>query len=322
MVQSFTILISSAGRRVGLIDCFRGAAAELGLSLRVLACDQVPEMSAACQAADRAFQVPACTDARFAETLLDLVRQEGVRLIVPTIDTELPVLSQAAPRFEALGCRVHVSPPSVIAIARDKSLTASTLLASGVPTPRTLTLGAFRADQDALGWPVFAKPVSGSSSRGLAVLRQASDIPDGFAEEMVFQEYLTGPEYTVNLFIDAAGALRCAIPHLRLRVRGGEVEKGRTVRRADLEQLARAVAASLPEARGALCFQVIDDATRGLKVIEINARFGGGYPLADHAGATFCKWLLQEVLDRPCTADDAWRDGVEMLRYDAAFYRG
>ena len=54
----------------------------------------------------------------------------------------------------------------------------------------------------------------------------------------------------------------------------------------------------------------------------VNARFGGGYPLAHHAGARFADWLLDEIDGRPCRAHDGWREGVTMLRYDDAVFLG
>src|SRR6185503_7690674 len=108
--------------------------------------------------------------------------------------------------------------------------------------------------------------------------------------DCIVQELLEGPEYTVNTFCDSGGAFRCAVPHLRIEVRGGEVSKGRTERRADLTGIAEQIA-TLPGARGVFCFQAIVT-ERGPVVFEINARFGGGYPLAHRAGAKFTKWLL------------------------------
>jgi len=55
-------------------------------------------------------------------------------------------------------------------------------------------------------------------------------------------------------------------------------------------------------------------------VFEINARFGGGYPLADHAGASFARWLLEERLNLPSTAGNKWTAGVAMLRFDAELF--
>lgn len=313
------ILVTSAGRRVALLEIFRAEARALGLAGPVIACDLAPGLSAACARADAAFEVPRVDDPAYAEALRDIAERNGIGLVVPTIDPELMPLARAAPAF---GARVHVSDPDTVAAVRDKLRTAEVLGAAGVPVPRTFTLDRLRAAPDLLSWPVFLKPAGGSASRGLAVVAHPRDLPGEVTEPMIVQDRLSGPEYTVNVFVDRAGRLRTAIPHRRLSVRAGEVEKGRTERRADLRAIAEGIAAALPGLVGAACFQVIDDPARGPQVIEINARFGGGYPLADAAGATFARWLLEEMATGASSAHDDWRDGVEMLRYDAAVFRG
>jgi len=316
------ILVSSAGRRVGLIECFRRAAAELDVSLDVLACDMVPQLSAACQLADRAFGVPHCNDPGFVDAVCDIARNEGVALVVPTIDPELRRLAGAADRFVSFGARVHVSPPEVIDIVRDKLETARVLGAAGLPVPRTAGLAEVRERPGEWAWPLFMKPRSGSASRSLDIVGGPDALPKHVDEPMVLQELLDGPEYTINMFVDMQGNLRSAVPHRRLSVRAGEVEKGRTERHPELAELAHGIVRALPAARGALCFQAILDRERGARIIEINARFGGGYPLADRAGGTFARWLLEEAAGLPLTAHDDWREDVIMLRYDAAVFRG
>lgn len=316
--DALPVLISSAGRRAALVRAFR----EAGPRMRVHACDLDPDLSSACALADEAHAVPRCSDPAFIDRVEEIVRRHGIRLIVPTIDTELPAYAAAAARLAAAGAHVHVSPPEVIAVARDKMRTMAVLAEAGAPVPETLDEAGLRAEPGRIGWPVFAKPVGGSASRGLGIYPSPDALPADFPEPMMFQPRLSGPEYTINMFIDRAGALRCVVPHRRLQIRAGEVEKGRTTRRDDLHRLAVLVHRALPGARGVLCFQVIDDAARGPQIIEINARFGGGYPLAHHAGARFADWLVEEVEGRPCSASDDWRDGVTMLRYDDAVFLG
>lgn len=317
-----TILVSSAGRRVGLVECFRRSALAAGIDLRVLACDMEPELSAACHVADLSFQVPRCDDPGFIDALLKIVTEFGVDLVVPTIDPELTPLSRAVDRFKAVGARVHVSPSTVIDVVRDKLRTAEVLGAAGVPVPWTSALESASASLHEMAWPLFLKPSAGSASRGIRIVNGPADIPPDPDEAMILQQFLIGPEYTVNMFIDESGVFRSAVGHQRLRVRAGEVEKGRTQRDPVLRSLAEQVALALPEARGVLCFQLIMDKTSGPRVFEVNARFGGGYPLAHFAGAEYTRWLLEEVAGLPSTAHDGWRSGALMLRYDAATFAG
>ncbi|MCT7376919.1 ATP-grasp domain-containing protein [Chelativorans sp. EGI FJ00035] len=266
--------------------------------------------------------MPKCDDFAFVDAMLGIVRERGVQLVVPTIDPELAPLAAAAERFEASGARVHVSPPCVIDVVRDKLKTAQVMAAAGVPVPRTVPLEAAHAYPYPIVWPMFLKPSGGSASRNAKVASSSADLPDAPEEPMILQQLLIGPEYTVNIFIDQAGVLRSAVAHRRLRIRAGEVEKGQTERDPMLRRLAEDVARALPLARGVLCFQVIVDNRIGPCVFDINARFGGGYPLVHYAGAEYTRWLLEEVAGLPSTVHDDWRAGALMLRYDAAILCG
>jgi carbamoyl-phosphate synthase large subunit len=135
------------------------------------------------------------------------------------------------------------------------------------------------------------------------------------------QELAHGEEYTINVFVEN-GRCVCAVPHRRIEARGGEVSKGLTSRNADLIKLGTEIAETLPGARGALNIQCFVDIAGRAKVIEINARFGGGFPLANRAGAKFPRWMLESLLCRRSTATGEWEDNLLMLRYDAAIYVG
>ena len=315
------IMITSAGRRVGLLNSFRNSAAELGLPLEILACDCNVAMSSACHEADRRFAVPPASDPSYVEALLDICRTHGVALLVPTIDPELQPLADADQRFAEIGTYVSVSAPELVAIARDKLATARFLEAADVPAPRSATPQDILHASEGWEWPLLAKPRSGSSGRAVqhvANLDAVRSLPDD--EDFVVQQLLQGREYTVNVYFDRSGQMRCAVPHERLQVRSGEVEKGVTRRVPALEQIAAQLAQALPGPRGALCFQAMVQPDGTASVFEINARFGGGYPLAHRAGAPFTRWLLEEVAGRHVSANGGWQEGVLMLRYDAAFF--
>lgn len=314
------MLVTSAGRRVELVNCFRQAAVRLGVDLEILACDLAPATSAACRHADAAFAVPAAGDPGYVDAVLARCLAHGVGLVVPTIDPELLPLSAARDRFAAAGIEVAVSDAALVAVARDKLATAHFLAAAGIPSPRTAAAEAVLAAPDDWPWPLFAKPRDGSAGRAVRPVASAGELAEAMDEPLVVQELLRGDEYTVNFFCDADGKLRCAIPHQRLQVRAGEVEKGITRRVEVLEKLAERIAAALPGPRGALCFQAMLAPDGSASVFEINARFGGGYPLADHAGGQFARWLIEHALHMPSSAGNDWQAGITMLRYDAAVF--
>lgn len=314
------ILIASAGRRVGLSNAFRQAARDLGMKPRIVAVDLDPSMSAACAMADTAHAVPRVTDPAYVPTLLDICQRENVRLLIPTIDTELVVLADAVAQFEAIGVRVNVASGEFVRIARDKLLTAQHLSQVGIDTPLTrTTLGE---GDDVMALPIIIKPRGGSSSAGIRIFRDDARELDGFTlpDDFIAQELLQGPEYTVNTFYDDTGTFQAAIPHQRLETRGGEMSKGRTQDVPALTDIARRIGTGLPGVRGVFCFQAMMT-DRGPVVFEINARFGGGYPLAHHAGGNFARWLLEETHGLERTAANRWRSGTLALRYDVEAFR-
>lgn len=308
---------------MALINCFRSDAKTLGIDLRVIALDSNPEMSSACLVADKCFQVPRCTTAEFVPELAAICMRENVQLVVPTIDTELQMLADHQQEFQATGTRVVISSPSVVRMTRDKVATAQFLSGHDIPTPRTALLSELLAEPDSWNWPVILKPVNGSSSVGIRCAENLDDAKLATTEraDYVAQELLSGREYTVNLFFDQAGNLRSAVAHERLEVRAGEVSKGTTRRESKLLDMAWQLGSVLKGASGPLCFQAIVPEDGQARVFEINARFGGGYPLAHQAGAPFTKWLLEEAAGLPSSANDRWEESVTMLRYDAAVFR-
>jgi len=317
-----TVLFSSAGRRTELLNCFRKDAVSLGESLRVLAVDVQPEFSSACHRADASFKAPHCLDEEFVPRLLEICHNENVKLLVPTIDTELEVLADAQEEFAAIGTRVHISSSEVVRMARDKAATAEFLASAGIPAPQTGTVPAVLREPEAWRWPLILKPIAGSSSVGISIARDLEEfrLAARLRDDFLVQEYRIGREFTINIFFDQSATLRCAIAHWRKETRAGEVSKGITWRHPSLMELSDRLGSVLKGARGALCFQAIVNDSGEAAIFEINARFGGGYPLAHRAGGTFSKWLLEEALGRECTATNEWQDRLMMLRYDAAVF--
>lgn len=316
----FPILVSSAGRRGALVGILRRTLADLGLDGEIVATDMTP-LSSALQLADRRAVVPPQTDPDFVDATLAVCREHGVRLVVPTHDGELPLLSDARERFAAIGTTVSISAPDTVAIGRDKALTHRWLVDQGLPTVRQARPDEVLAAPGDWPWPLMVKPRTGSAAIGVRRVADPDELIRARDEDVVVQEIAPGREHTVDVLVLRDGRCAGAVPRRRIAVRAGEVEKGVTVRHAGLEALARKVAETLPGAYGVLNIQVfVEPQGNELRVIELNARYGGGFPLAFQAGARYPAWTIEELLGHPSSVSDRWRDGVVMLRYDDAVF--
>ncbi|HTF62010.1 MAG TPA: ATP-grasp domain-containing protein [Edaphobacter sp.] len=315
------ILISSAGRRVGLLEAFRDSLSALGLTGRLIAVDAT-DQAAAGEIADAFYLVPRCDDPLFIPKIKEICEAEHVGLIVPTIDTELRPYAAAREAFRREGTAVGISDPRTIAICEDKMLTHQWLVENGFPAPRQSVPGDVARNPSEWNFPVVIKPRNGSASSGFKVIKSVDDLHSVSCDNsMILQEFIQGKEFTVNVFINRHGQCLCAVPHYRIEVRAGEVSKGVTTRDTVMMELVRNLVEALPGAYGAMNVQCFLTPRDEIRIIEINARFGGGYPLAHQAGATISRWLLEESLGLdPRGPFDTWQDGVVMLRYDQAVF--
>lgn len=314
------VLISAAGRRVALSRIWRAALRELGVDGYLLAAD-VSACCSAVQDADRFHLVPRCSDASFVPELLALCERERVRVVVPTIDTELPMLARAREDFASIGTAINISGPETIAISYDKHATHAWLTENDFPTVMQVRVEDLLSGVADLAYPLIVKPARGSSSIGVARVSDLHELRHACGEDFVAQSIAPGVEYTVDVLVTQDGACVSAVPRRRLEVRAGEVSKGITVRNPAVERLARRVAEQLPDAYGVMNVQIFhDEATDLCSIIEVNPRYGGGFPLTWEAGARLPVWFLEELLGRESSRTDTWRDGLVMLRYDDAVF--
>lgn len=309
------VLLLSAGRRVELLQAFRNEINARGLSSLVLTTELNPQMSAACQVADQAFVMPRVTEDDYMARLLALCEEQGVGLVIPTIDTELLGLAQAKAHFAERGIHLVVSEEALVQQCRDKRQSAQLFAALGIDTPRLL-------DKAQLTFPCFSKPYDGSRSVGAAKLSHASDLKQGMLDDpkLMFMEYIdrSFDEYTVDAYFDRHGNLRCLVPRCRLEVRDGEISKGITRKNHVYDYLLDKLK-GVVGARGCLTMQLFAHPEgQRYAALEINPRFGGGYPLSYAAGARYPGWLIDEyLLNKHLPFFDSWESDLLMLRYDA-----
>lgn len=309
------ILLTSAGIRGYLVEYFREALAGTGQVIAVDARADAPAL----YAADAARVVPALDDPEeFLETLEAICREFQIHGIIPLSDLDLPVLAAEKSRFEALGARVIVSDGRVIELCTDKYATDQFLRSIGVGTPPTfITLETALAalDLGRIHLPLVVKPRRGSASQGLRILRSRQALVSGGVAtgDEIVQEFIEGTEYGVDVLCDATGtpvSVRCK---RKIRMRAGETDK------AVSEFNDKVVQATLTAARALGVYGPMDADVLERKgqpfVLDINARFAGGYPFSHAVGADFPRKILSLIRGVPIEADlDAGPQGVLMMK--------
>lgn len=315
--RRFTVLITAVSRRVTLVEAFRSALEQLGLRGRVLATDVNP-WSPGVHLADAAYFVPLSTAPDYVDRILDVCRREGVDVVVPTIDDELPVFAAALDRFAAEGIRVIVSPLETTLACNDKVRTCELLRAAGVPAAASYRRETLPAELDP---PLFIKPRVGRGSVAAFQARSRRELEFflDYVPDPCIQEFLDGPEFTLDLFCDLEGHPVAVVPRERVVIRSGVIDRGRTVKDPRLIDLGVACSRALPFV-GPTNIQCRIHEGRAI-VFEINPRFSGGIGLTLNAGADFALWSLQLAMGRRLPPRlGAFTDNLWMTSYESALY--
>lgn len=316
-MEPLNVLVTAASRRVPLIHAFQKALAAPGYRGRVVATDVNP-LSPAVHIAERWYNVPLATSPDYLDAIIAICEAERIRLVVPTIDDELELFGAAAPWFLARGIRVAVSPEWTNRTCNDKLAACRHLREQGIRAAETWLPSDLPASTPL---PLFIKPRFGRGGVGAFPVRSPRELEFflDYVQNPIIQEYLDGPEFSIDLFCDFSHRPLAIVPRERVVVRAGVMDRGRTVNTPSLIALGESVASALPflGAVNIQCRIVGDEPV----VFEINPRFSGGIPLTINAGADFAAYLVDLTLGRRVSPRiGRFKSGLWMTSYEASIF--
>jgi carbamoyl-phosphate synthase large subunit len=317
-MPEMNILITAASRRVALIQGFVNALKRLGMRGHVVTTDMSP-LSPGLYFSDRHYIVPLTTDRRYIPIIKSICFKERIRLLIPTIDDELPLFGAQAEKFLATGVRVAVSSVQTNTICNDKHLTARFLSERNIPVAKTWLPSEL--DSADLTFPLFLKPRSGRGSVGAYMITNERELRFflEYISDPVVQEFLPGREFTIDVLADFGGRVISVVPRERLVIRSGVIDRGRTWKHKGMIELAVRTAEAL-EIRGPANIQVKlhnDHST----IFEVNPRFSGGIALTLAAGADFPAWLIEMCCGRRLRSFmGKFIDGLMMACFESAVF--
>lgn len=319
-MSKIKILFTSVGRRVELMQAFRAASEKKKIPLEIYGadCDMTAPALVYC---DQKIQVCRIREAGYIPQLLQVCQKNQIDLLIPTIDTDLLLLSQNKQTFAEIGTRVLISDEDKIAICRDKRFTTDFFISCGLQSPKPVDC----VDNYDQGFPCFIKPKDGSSSIDAYKVENEEEL-HSFAERVadyIVQPFIEGREYTVDILCDFEGNPIYVTPRERLAVRSGEVLKTRMVHDEQMEQGCLELIRHYKPC-GPITVQLIRQKDTGIDYyIEINPRFGGGAPLSMKAGADAAGALLELLAGKKLDYyRNAARDGAVYSRFDQSICVG
>ncbi|MCM1103074.1 MAG: ATP-grasp domain-containing protein [Clostridium sp.] len=322
------LLITSAGRRGYIVEYFKKA---IGSEGNVYAGNS-SRFSAAFPYADGHVITPLIYDDAYIPFLLDFCKKKKIDFLLSLFDVDLLVLARNKQSFQEIGTTVIVSSPEIVERCNDKWKTYLFCKENGIDTAKTYRNPSEVYSEPERGealFPLIVKPRWGmgsismfeaEDSRELEVLYEKCrrDIQKSYLKYeaafdsencVIIQQKLTGEEYGIDLMNDLNGKYCGSVVRKKYAMRSGETDCAAVVKEDVVSAFADRIGMTSGHI-GNMDVDVFVDRGR-VRLLEMNARFGGGYPFSHLAGVNLpkaiLKWLKGEVITDELTVKEYGR---------------
>lgn len=316
-MNTVKILLTSAGRRGYLVKYFKDA---LGGNGEV----HVANSSKLCPAfiyADYTVITPLIYDKKYIIFLKEYCLEKKINAIISLFDIDLLVLAEHKQEFANIGVTIVVSSMEVIETCNDKWNTYTFLKKAGFNTPKTylnLDDALRNIEQKKIQYPLILKPRWGMGSIAIYTADNEEELKIFFEKinnqvkesyleyesirtpqnNALIQEQLSGQEYGIDVINDLSGNYQATIVKKKYAMRAGETDCAMTVQEAELERCGENLSRALGHI-GNLDVDIFYDGSKPF-VLEMNARFGGGYPFSHIAGADLPRAIVAWLNNKEC----------------------
>jgi carbamoyl-phosphate synthase large subunit len=314
------ILLTSVGRRSYLVKYFQTALGNRG-EVHVANSTAV---TPAFTLSNKHVVTPLIYDSAYIPFLLDYCKKNQISVLISLFDVDLPALAANKQKFADAGVEVIISSETVVNTCNDKWETYLFCKKHGFHTPKTYV--SLPSAHDAihsgeLNFPVIVKPRWGMGSIGVfeANTEIEMDVLYTKVEEQIMstylkyesagnkgkmvliQEKLSGTEHGLDIINDLNGNYQNTIVKRKLAMRAGETDCAETIENESLKNLGEMVGKTLHHIANLDVDVFLVD---GIPyVLEMNARFGGGYPFSHLAGVNLPLAIIKWIRGEPVKGD-------------------
>jgi len=325
------ILFTCVGRRKYLVDYFKE---ESNFVSKVIGVD-MSHAAPALAGCDNWHIAPSIYDEHYIDRILNICKKENVDALIPLNDMELPILAKSRKQFVAIGVRLVLANDAAIDVCSDKYKTYLFCKEKDIPVPASFINLKEALQSIKIGnvnYPLIVKPRWGSASFGLHVVENDKECIEAYDvckkslsnsylaqfkesdKDVLIQEFIKGKEYGLDIFNNMDGQYHGVVCKEKLSMRAGETDKGITVEASRFEDFSRVIGESLKHVGNMDCDFLERDGQ--LYLLELNPRFGGGYPFSHASGANLVKALLLSLSGRDDEIDITYVAGKVFAKCD------
>ena len=312
------VMLTSVGRRAYMVKYFKEV---LGTDGKVYVCNS-DNKSIAFKYADEKVISPLIYDERYIPFLIDYCQKNAIDIVISLFDIDLLMLARHKKEFEEVGTKVIVSEPQIVEECNDKRKTYKILKDNGFNAPLSFLKMDEVIDKIAVGelsYPIVVKPRYGCGSISVTIAHDEEDlryltkkanedIASSYLkyesavteEKVIYQECLKGQEYGADIINDLHGETQNVIVRKKLAMRSGETDIAQLVDEPIIKNTLLRLGSYTKHIANMDCDVFLVDGVP--YVLEMNARFGGGYPFSHMGGCNLPKaivdWVKGKIVDK------------------------
>lgn len=272
--------------------------------------------------ANKSIQSPKYDHPEYIDFILHTYSQEKIDCIIPTYSKEIEHLSKNLSTLKKNNIKILISNYDSVSLCHDKSRFALSMNDLGIRVPKHYKTNE-AIELLLKGVSLFAKPNSGSGSRGTMIVNCVEDLEYAIRKNSgtLVQELIIGKEFTVDVFCNSRSEVLVISARERLQVKSGQTTKGITTDNSPFIDTVTKICKTL-KLVGPLNFQFMLDENNNLTLIEINPRLAsGGTMLTVTAGANIPLLVVKESMGLPITKEECVvKTGVGMAKFSDEIY--
>ncbi len=279
------ILVTSISKKVPLLQELERSLKKISLSSSIVGADS-DEQCIASYFINEFWHMPKLEDLSVG-TLINNLIELKITGIIPTRDAELSYFAGLRELLLENGIYLMLPKLSTVNTCLDKLIFSDKLRELDYPViPSTKNINEMKVGS----FVVKEQIGSGSSSILLNADKQAALFHAKSLQDAIFQPYIEGNEYSIDVYFDTNSKFKGAVSRKRCVVINGESQVSTTVNEPDMERLCKKIGTAL-NLVGHAIFQIIKTADEKLHIIELNTRFGGASTLSVAAGLDSFYWF-------------------------------
>ncbi len=222
----------------------------------------------------------------YIKKLISIVKKVKIKKIIPLSDHDLLALSENKFLFDRLNCDVIISRPEIIKSCMNKKKMYFFCKKNNINTPES-----FFSKNVKSKLPLVKKKLYGSGSLGFNFIKEKKEINKIDFKKFFLQKKIDGTEYGIDIFNDSSKNVSRICVKKKLLMRSGETDRCILVNDKKINIFAKKIL-SVTNHYGNMDCDIIKDKRGKIYLIDLNPRFGGGYPSTHISGMNFLKYIL------------------------------